>query len=193
MPPMKLRPHKGLPSQGFSLVEVVIATGLCTYALLVVAALLPVGMITFRSANQQIIETEIFNRLSSEFNTTPFYSLQNTSNGVSPLFPTSTSAIYYYFDDEGQDITPSGSNPPPPSGTVYIARCTLVNSQTQTTLESTVPPVDGGASPSGASLTFIQVQIGFHYDPANVASGKTDPRVITRSLLVAKRDTWDGS
>ena len=108
---------------GFSLDEVVIAIGLCTYVLLVVATVFPVGIVTIQDASKQIVETEIFNRLWLQFNTTPFYSLQNVDNGVNPLFPSPTSAIYYYYDQDGQDITPAGTNPAAPSGTVYLARC----------------------------------------------------------------------
>ena len=178
---------------GFSLIEVVIATGLTTYVLLVVASLLAVGTVAIQGATQQIVETEIFNSLWGQFNTTPFYSLQNTNNGISPVFANPSTAIYYYYDRDGENITPSGANPTAPAATVYTARCTLVNSQTVSSLETTLPSVDGGQSPSGPSLTFVQVQIGFHYDPANLTSGKTDARVTTRTFLLAKRDTWDGS
>jgi uncharacterized protein (TIGR02598 family) len=179
--------------RGFSLIEVVIAIGVCTYALLVIGSLLPVGLATFQATSQQVIETEIFNQLWLQFNTTPFYSLQNANDGVAPIFPSAQSPVYYYYDGDGQQIVVSGSNPGKPSNAVYLVRVALSNSQTSPTPETTVPLVDGGLSTTGPSLTFIRVQIGFHFDPANVPAGKTDTRVATRTFLMAKRDTWDGS
>jgi uncharacterized protein (TIGR02598 family) len=178
---------------GFSLIEVVLATGLCTYALLVIASVLPVGMGMIQNANQQIVDTEIFNQLWSKYKTTPFYSLQNANNGASATFSSPTQAIYSYYDGDGQDVTPSGTVTGVPAAAVYIVRSSLINSNTNASLASTTPQVDGGQNSSGPSLTFIQVQIGFHFDPANLAAGKSDPRVATRTFLIAKRDTWNGS
>jgi uncharacterized protein (TIGR02598 family) len=179
--------------RGFSLIEVVIAIGVCTYALLVIGSLLPVGLATFQATNQQVIETEIFNQLWLQFNTTPFSSLQSANDGVAPLFPTAQSTIYYYYDGDGQQLVTSGSSSAAPANAVYLVRVALSNSQTTPTPETTVPQVDGGLSVTGPSLTFIRVQIGFHFDPSNLPAGKTDTRVATRTFLIAKRDTWDGS
>jgi uncharacterized protein (TIGR02598 family) len=192
MPNLLSRSHPARGA-GFSLVEVVIATGLCTYALLVIASLLPLGLGMFQSAQQQIVDTEIFNQQWSKYNTTPFYNLQNANNGASAVFATPTQAIYTYYDADGQDITPSGASPAAPAGTVYIVRASLVNSVTKPSLGATVPAVDGGQSSTGAALNFIRVDIGFHFDPVNLAAGTSDPRVTTRTFLIAKRDTWNGS
>jgi uncharacterized protein (TIGR02598 family) len=180
-------------NSGFSLIEVAIATGLCTYALLVIASALPFGVAMIQNANQQVIETEIFNRVWSTFNTTPFYSLQNAQNGATAVFANASTPLYYYYDSDGADVTPSTSGAPAPANAIYTVRISLKNTQTTASLTATTPTVDGGASVTGPSLTFIQVQIGYHYDPASVAAGTTDPRVVTRSFLLAKRDTWNGT
>jgi uncharacterized protein (TIGR02598 family) len=178
---------------GFTLLEVVIAIGLCSGALLTIFALLPLGMDVVQDASRQVAENEIFNRLWSQFNTTPFSSLQNWNGSVSPIFMSPTTPLAYYYDAEGQDITPSQSGAAAPEGAVYIARCALENSQTNPTLSTTVPMVDGGSNASGASLTFVKVQIGFHFDPVNLQQGRSDYRVVTRNFLLAKRDSWNGN
>jgi uncharacterized protein (TIGR02598 family) len=186
---MHLRNRGHFYRDGFSLIEVVIATGLCTFAFLTIFSLLPVGMVTIQNATTQVTETEIFNRVWSQFNTTPYYNLQN---GTTPLFTTSSSTVCYYYDQEGQDITPSGSNPAAPGTTVYTVRCSLGYSQNDQNLAGTIPTYANGTSTTSPAATFIQVQIGSHIDPANALS-PSDPRVTTRTFLIAKRDTWDGS
>jgi uncharacterized protein (TIGR02598 family) len=155
---------------GFSLLEVVIATGLCTYALIIIASLLPVGMGVIQVASKQTVETEIFNELWSEFNTTPFASLSGSNQ---PLFNSTTASNPFWFDLNGGQLT-SNAN------AIYFVRCTPVNSTT------TVPVVDGTGVSAGLNLA--EIQIGFHVDPASVLPGKTDPRVSTRTFLLVKRD-----
>ena len=149
-------------------------------------------MDTIQSATNQVTEAEIFNRLWSQFSSTPFYALQNTDSGITPVFASASSAVYFYYDADGQDITPSRAGAAP-AGAVYIVCVSLVNSQTNATLNATVPTVDGGTNTSGASLTFLRVQIGLHLDPGTLAAGKTDSRVTTKNFLLAKRDAWNGS
>jgi len=184
---------------GFSLIEVVFATGLCTFALGTIACMLPVGLIAFQNANQQTVNTEVFGKIWLELNTTPFYSLPTY-----PRFSTGTAnstaagglggADPSYFDMAGEEIT---GNAGASTSAVYTVRCSLVNSTTLATL-NTVPPVDGlGTSANavvtagGAGLTFVKIQIGFHVDPKIAAIG--DRRVSTRTYLLAKRDTVNGN
>jgi uncharacterized protein (TIGR02598 family) len=165
---------------GFSLIEVALATGLGTFVLLVIAGLLPVGMGVFLTATQQTIETEIFNELWADFNTTPFSSLGTAAAPTSPLV-NATATSPFWFDANGDQLSSS-------AGAVYDVRCSLVNSASTPAPAATVPAVDGGSGTIGSSpyLNFVKIQIGYHIDPLTASA--TDPRVITRTLLLVKRD-----
>ncbi len=158
------RPDRGIRANrkaaGFSLIEVVVATGICTYALLVVASLLPVGLVSIRSANQQVTQTEIFNQIWSEVNATPYANILS--------YPRLTSGATYY-DVNGTETTKAAA--------VFTVVCT------QPTM--TLPDASGGSYPAN-ELNAVKVQIGFHVDPTAVAA--TDSRVTTRTFVIARRD-----
>lgn len=239
---------------GFSLVEVVIATGLCTYALVVIACLLPMGLGTVQTANGQIIQTEIFNRIWLEANTVPFYKLPNyyrVSGGTYGADGTTNPDGLSFFDKDGGELgISSGGNLTAGSvlaartggQSVYFVYCALVNAKLTTppalvtsatltrlgnnsattppTTALPVPTVDGmgvisggtaisltsqtlanaanpqttGATTSaGAGLNVMKIIIGFHIDPTTAGLKASDPRLTTRSFVIAKRDTYNGN
>ena len=90
----------------FSLVEVVLAIGLATFALLVIFSLMPAGLRSLQEANRQIVETEIFNTLGAELTSTKF---DDVEAHVTSRFP-------LYFDNEGLEI-------PSANGATFIVRC----------------------------------------------------------------------
>jgi uncharacterized protein (TIGR02598 family) len=92
----------------FSLVEVMVAIGLVTFAMLVIFSLMPVGLHSLQESNRQIVETEIFNTLGAELSSTPF---DQVTNYLTQRFPV-------YFDNEGMEQ--GGS-----SNAVFIARCAV--------------------------------------------------------------------
>ena len=144
----------------FSLMEVVFATGLCTYALLVIVSLLPVGLGSIQKANQQMTQTEIFNQIWSEVNTTPYGNISSYSR----LMPGIT-----YYDSNGTETNQAS------------AVFTVVCSQPPMTLSTA-----SGGSYATNELTAVKVQIGYHVDPTSVTA--TDGRVASRTFLVARRD-----
>ncbi len=144
---------------GFSLIEVVIATGLCTYALIIMAGLLPVGLSSIQTANQQVTQTEIYNEIWSEVNTTPY--------GNIATYPRLAAASY--FDGNGDQTTQAS------------AIFTVVCSQPAMTLGNA-----SGGSITANELSAVKVQIGFHVDPTTVSA--TDPRVSSRTFLIVRRD-----
>lgn len=75
---------------GFSLVEVTIALGIVSFALISVMGLMPVGLSTMREAMDQTTEAQISRRISGELMLTPFTRLDGWVSN-SPLF----------FDDQG--------------------------------------------------------------------------------------------
>jgi uncharacterized protein (TIGR02598 family) len=165
---------------GFSLIEVVVAVGLCSFALSVLASLLPLGLGVIQNATEQIVETEIYNNIWSQANTILFADL-NTSPS-----PFAAGASELYFDLDGNQL-PSVTGGGPPAGTVYMASCTLQPPNT-----TTLPPIDAQfAASSGPGLVLARVQIGYHIDPANDpvnVAPSTDSRVTTRTFLLVKRD-----
>ncbi len=94
------RPHLSLAlarTRAFSLVEVVLAIGLATFALLVIFSLMPAGLRSLQEANRQIVETEIFNSLGAELASTKFEEINSylASRFQQPL----------YYDNEGLEVS----------------------------------------------------------------------------------------
>lgn len=84
--------QRSLP--GFSLVEVILAIGLTTFAALVVFSLLPVGLLSLQDTNRQIVETEVFNTVGAELASTPFDKLTNYQTTRFPV----------YFSNDGVEV-----------------------------------------------------------------------------------------
>lgn len=93
---------------GFSLVEVLLALGLVTFAFLVIFSLMPMGLISLQESGRQIVETEIFNNFDAELSSTPF---ANLDTYVNERFPA-------YFDHEGNEV--------PAAKAVFTVRCNLL-------------------------------------------------------------------
>lgn len=77
-------------SAAFSLVEVILALGLVTFAVTVIVGLLPVGLTSINQSMNQTIEAQILRSISSQSVVADFRSL-------------ATSGLY--FDREGQPTT----------------------------------------------------------------------------------------
>jgi len=71
--------------KAFSLVEVAIALGLVTFAVVSVIGLLPVGLSTMRDAMTQTVSTQIVREISAELLLTPFQQINDYIN-QSPIF-----------------------------------------------------------------------------------------------------------
>jgi uncharacterized protein (TIGR02598 family) len=190
---------------GFSLIEVVVATGLCTYALVVIACLLPMGLGTVQVANSQIVQSEIFNKIWLEVNTTPFADLANyfrVKNGTFPDLTTNGQGLTY-FDKDGGELSPTTYSATPPANDVYIVYCSLVYpgspnapSSAPSSSRLTALNVDGWTLPSTsgtttAGMSLFLIEIGSHINPSTVTL--PDTRVATRTYVIAKRDTYNGS
>lgn len=75
LPSLKTSLHKNRRAEGFSLVEVTLALGLVSFALLSVMGLMPVGLSTLRQATDQTAEAQIIQKLSGTLFLTPFSKL----------------------------------------------------------------------------------------------------------------------
>lgn len=137
--------------QGFSLVEVVLATGLVMFALLVIFSLMPAGLASLQEANRQIVETEVFASLGAELSSTPFTTLDSY---VTKRFP-------LYYDREGGELKNS-------SNAVFTVRCALTTSTSSGAGDLRWATVSIGyhRDPNDASVkadrrTFLLVNRGF--------------------------------
>jgi uncharacterized protein (TIGR02598 family) len=73
-------------TQAFSLIEVVLAIGVVSFAMVSILGLIPVGLTTFRNAMDLSVEAGIAQRLAGEVQRTDFANLSTTN---------------YTFDDQG--------------------------------------------------------------------------------------------
>jgi len=78
-------PSRSRPAAAFSLVEVVLALGLVSFAVLAIMGLLPTGLSTLRQAMSQTVEAQIVRTIGAEAVVAPFTNLASVT----------------YFDDEG--------------------------------------------------------------------------------------------
>lgn len=92
--------------RGFSLVEVILAIGLITFAMLVIFSVLPVGYASLQDSSRQIVETEIFNMVGAELDSTARSQLTNYQGTRFPI----------YLDSEGEEQSAA-------SNAVFIVRC----------------------------------------------------------------------
>lgn len=86
---LRIRRHTFL---GFSLVEVVLALGVMSFALTSMLAILPTGLNIFRESVEASARADILRKLTSELQQTSFKDVQSTS-------------AMRYFTDEGLEVT----------------------------------------------------------------------------------------
>jgi uncharacterized protein (TIGR02598 family) len=96
MTPVVNHPHR--LRRAFSLVEVVLALGMMSFAMISVVGLIPVGLGNFRDARRLSIEAGIAQRLSGDLR----------------LAGRSVAAGSYYFDDQGAPVEEAAA--------LYVAR-----------------------------------------------------------------------
>lgn len=100
---------------GFSLVEVVVAIGLTSFAFLALAGLLPTGLQTFRQAMDTTVTAQIAERLSGDLQETDYRALLEQA-GL-PAGSTSAGATTRgtlprrFFDDQGMEVVAAAESP----------------------------------------------------------------------------------
>ena len=80
--------------EGFSLVEIVIALGIATFALVLLLALLPTGVNNFRQSINATMASQISQRVFNQFQITDFTNIVSTNR---------------FFDEQGNELTNSNS------------------------------------------------------------------------------------
>ena len=87
----------------FSLVEVVIAMGVVSFAILTLLALVPTGMNGFQQAQTNNVETDIVQKINTELQNAP-YSELFSSAGVGTNATVFGSSGVRYYDMEGDSL-----------------------------------------------------------------------------------------
>jgi uncharacterized protein (TIGR02598 family) len=91
-------------SQAFSLIEVTLAVGLVSVAILAMGALMPVGLNTIKDAADNSIRAQIFGEVTSTLQATPYGKLADYVGEHSDL------SRALYFDRTGRDATASSAS-----------------------------------------------------------------------------------
>ncbi len=94
---MQVKFQRFSPSSDFSLVEVVLALGVTSFALLSMVALIPLGLTEAREASDTTTESQIVQYARNEIEMTPFTNLSAWVNTNS------------YFDNQGLPTTPGAA------------------------------------------------------------------------------------
>src|SRR5688572_4364322 len=83
---------------GFSLVEVVLALGICSFAMIAIVGMIPVGLNTFKDAMNTTVQSQIVQRIAGDVLLTDYQSLTSFDAG----------ADHSYYNDQGTPVL-SGS------------------------------------------------------------------------------------
>jgi uncharacterized protein (TIGR02598 family) len=123
-------------TQGFSLIEVTIALGVVSFALIALFGLLPTGLTTFRSSIDRSVCSQIAQNIISQARQTDFSSLTNSSN-TNFTTPAGSPRLFTEDGDETSDVTK----------TIYVAKVEVV------------PAVSFPSSSPNASMAKIRVRV----------------------------------
>jgi uncharacterized protein (TIGR02598 family) len=96
----------------FSLVEVVLAMGVVSFAILTLLALVPTGMNGFQQAQTNNVETDIVQKINTELQNAPYSSLFSSGGAATNATVFGSSGVRYY-DMEGDSLAS-------PTGAVYL-------------------------------------------------------------------------
>lgn len=126
----KRGPHRYgvlLGSAAFSLIEVVIAIGIVSFAVVAIMATVPVGTGVYQDARAANVETQIFQQVNNQLQNAPYSSLFNTNGGSAT---TNITAFKNTYDVEGRNITAVASAGAPVYTVTLTPTNTLLNGAT---------------------------------------------------------------
>lgn len=172
---------------GFSLVEVVLAIGVMSFAFVGIFALLPAGLTNFRQAMDTSVGAQIAQRLTSDAQQTDFNVLIDEKNRLTTAnytfrAPKVSEPSLRYFDDQGNEIVPKTAS----SLSSEEKQKVLYHVNVRVMPETSLPKTNsGGDAPHVATIT---IQIA--NNPANRAiaissSSPSDGNKADRNLFVA--------
>lgn len=133
--------HSGLSNRAFSLIEVVIAMGVTSFALLGMVALIPMGLSSARAAVDATTESQIVQYARNELELTDFTNL------------TVWSGTTTYFDNQGLPTT----NGDPAQ--IYAVTYAVTNLALSTNGNTTANPMLINTGPNSTSTNAMNVQV----------------------------------
>lgn len=142
---------KQISRRAFSLVEVVLALGVVSFAVLTLLALIPNGMGNFQKAQTNNVETQIVQQVNNELQNAPYSTLFDT-NGAA------LSAITEYrnsYDMEGELVTNAASENP-------VLYTVTLNSYLFTNISSSGVPSSLTNSTGQALAQTVQINVNCH-------------------------------
>ena len=143
---------------GFSLIEVVIAVGIASFALVTIMGLLPVGLSTFKSTINTAVGTQIAQRIFNDLEIANFANIPISTNR--------------FFDEQGTELTSSGASNAP--NCIYWAQ---VNRAASTTFLNT----------TSTNLYTITVMVAYNPRgslPAAKVFAQSNPATLTFSTFI---------
>ena len=145
---------KKITSPAFTLVEVVLALGVVSFAVVTLLALIPTGMSVFQQAQTNNVETQIVQQINTELQNAPFSSLFSAT-GVGTNTTVFGASGTRSYDMEGNYLTGPATSPNPP---VYIVTLT---SYPFTNVTGN-GPINLTTSPGQVLAQTVQFNVAFH-------------------------------
>ena len=162
-PPMMQKSPRRLIVAGFSLVEVSLALGIVSFAVVSVFGCLSVGVSTLRDANRDVTNAQIIAEVSSVLTQTPFAQLQT--------FVAGTANAPLYFDQAGRQLIPTTGGSQPPTGALYRATLSLVYPDATGSTDN--KPYPGARTGLEASANSVQITVATAYGATPVTTSRT--------------------
>lgn len=135
----KTRLHYG--ERAFSLVEVAIAFGILSFAMITLIGLLPMALTTLREVKRDTVHANILQYVAATANLTPFTNMVSLATGT----PQNNSPPPWTFDDQGevlsQGATTNASDTSPAAYKAYIS--------------VTSSPISPSSAPSSDSVALL--------------------------------------
>lgn len=177
----KLTPLRSLrKTRAFSLVEIVVALGILSVAVIPLFGLLPVGMNIFKDAIDTTVQSQIMEKLTTLAEQTEFSKIAYPDNPKGIAAKTTSVAdkanvtpVYYYYDDQGSEIPETQK-----ANSIYTAAVTY--------LEQTGIPNGSAAGVATKSDNIITLWVDIYNNKGIFKSGKpVDLRSRTFMLHIA--------
>ena len=131
--------------RGFSLVEVVLALGIISIAMVPLVGMLPIGLTTFRGSSDRTISVQIAQRIMNESRQAGFTNLTAM-----------TTPQFRYFTDEGDETTAASPTK------IYVTRTDVI-------IQVSVP----GAVSAFSNASLAQVRVRVAASPTGDVSATT--------------------